>query len=109
MSFNNAPSGGFFRAVYELVRRIPPGCVATYGQIAAMLGHPRAARTVGWALHALPHDSDVPWWRVINAAGRPSIDCMEHSADLQRLLLEKEGIVFDERGCTDLSRFRWQP
>jgi len=91
---------GFFGRVYRLVRQTPPGKVTSYGAIARMLGygaiarmlgHPRAARTVGWALHSLPEDSDVPWQRVINSQGRISTSCREHSASLQRTLLEAEG------------------
>ena len=63
----------FFDKVYIVVRMIPRGRVASYGQIATYLGHPRAARTVGWALHGIPEGSDVPWQRVINAKGRITI------------------------------------
>lgn len=83
---------GFFERVYRLVRQTPPGKVTSYGAVARMLGHPRAARTVGWALHSLPpsvppsggdeREGDVPWWRVINSQGRVSTSCREHSADL---------------------------
>lgn len=105
----SAKSAGFFESVWRLVRRVPPGRVVTYGQVAAMLGHPRAARTVGWAMHSLPEGGDVPWWRVLNAQGRSSIDCLEHSADLQRQLLEQEGVVFDQKGYVDLRIFQWRP
>lgn len=98
---------GFFERVYRLVRQVPPGRVTSYGAIAAMLGHPRAARTVGWALHGLPEDSDVPWHRVINSRGRISTSCQEHSADLQRALLEDEGVQFNEQGIVDWKRFGW--
>jgi len=108
---------GFFERVYRLVRQVPPGKITSYGAIARMLGHPRAARTVGWALHSLPSSvppsgedergGDVPWHRVINSQGRISTSCREHSADLQRTLLEAEGIQFDERGYVDWDRFGW--
>ena len=108
---------GFFKRVYRLVRQVPPGKVTSYGAIARMLGHPRAARTVGWALHSLPpsvfpsggdeRGSDVPWHRVINSRGRVSTSCQEHSADLQQALLEAEGIEFDESGTVDWDRFGW--
>jgi len=98
---------GFFERVYRLVRRVPPGKVTSYGAIARMLGHARAARTVGWALHSLPEGSDVPWHRVINSRGRVSTSCQEHSADLQRALLEAEGVEFDEHGIVDWDRFGW--
>ncbi len=69
-----------------MVAQIPYGKVATYGQIALYLGHPRAARTVGWALHALPEGTETPWHRVINSQGRVSTSCLTHSADLQRAI-----------------------
>jgi methylated-DNA-protein-cysteine methyltransferase-like protein len=101
---------GFFERVYRLVRQIPAGKVASYGQIAALLGHPQAARTVGWALSALRGDqaAAVPWQRVINSAGRISISRVDLSADLQRALLEAEGVEFDARGHVDLRRFGWE-
>ncbi len=101
---------GFFEQVYRIVRQIPRGRVASYGQIAALLGHPRAARTVGWALSALTLEqaAQVPWQRVINSAGRISISRADISAALQRQLLEDEGIEFDEYGYVDLRRFGWR-
>ena len=101
-------STGFFEQVYRLVCQIPTGKVTSYGMIARMLGHPHAARTVGWALHSIPEGSDVPWWRVINSWGRVSTSCREHGAELQRDLLEAEGVEFDERGYVDWERFGWQ-
>lgn len=108
---------GFFEQVYRLVRQVPRGKVTSYGAIARMLGHPRAARTVGWALHSLPPSipptggdekgDDVPWHRVINSQGRISFSCHEHNADLQRALLEAEGIEFDEHGYVDWDHFGW--
>ena len=91
----------FFQRVYQVVRMIPRGRVATYGQIAAIVSYSHAARTVGWALHALPEGSDVPWQRVISIAGKL------HDPIIQRELLEEEGIVLDEEGRVDLERYRW--
>ena len=99
---------GFFEQVYRLVRQVPPGKVTSYGAIARMLGNPRAARTVGWALHSVPEGSDVPWQRVINSRGRISTSCQEHGAGLQRVLLEAEGVEFDERGYVDWERCGWE-
>jgi len=109
---------GFFERVYRLVRQVPPGKVTSYGAIARMLDHPHAARTVGWALHSLPSSvppsggdeggGDVPWQRVINSQRRISTSCREHSADLQRALLEAEGIEFDQHGYVDWERFGWE-
>jgi methylated-DNA-protein-cysteine methyltransferase-like protein len=99
----------FFERVYRVVKRIPRGKVASYGQIAALLGQPRAARTVGWALSSLTAEqaAEVPWQRVINHAGRISISRADLSADVQRSLLEEEGVKFDETGHVDWRRFRW--
>jgi methylated-DNA-protein-cysteine methyltransferase related protein len=96
----------YYDDVYALVRRIPPGKVSTYGRIAALTPVPRGARGVGWALAGLRSDQAqvVPWWRVINAAGRIS---NEYNAVLQRELLEAEGVVFDEHGYVDLARYLW--
>ena len=84
----------FYHRIYRIVRHIPRGRVATYGLVARLAGRPGAARTVGWALSALPEDSDVPWWRVINAAGRISLAPNDHSAVFQRALLLREGVRF---------------
>lgn len=99
----------FFDQVYAVVRQIPPGKVASYGQVAALLGHPRAARTVGWALAALRenNDPDVPWQRVINAQGRVSIRNLEHAPEEQQLLLEAEGVGFNAQGKVDWQRYGW--
>lgn len=99
----------FHRLVYQVVRRIPRGKVATYGQVAAILGQPRAARAVGNALHMLPRPvaGTVPWQRVINAGGRISFRGDVFRPDVQRGLLEGEGIVFSRAGTIDLKRFLW--
>lgn len=97
----------FYEKVYEQVRRIPDGRVTTYGHIAALAGNPRAARTVGWALHALPHDTDVPWHRVLNARGGISISKVGLPPELQRALLEEEGVEFRADGTADLDRWGW--
>jgi len=100
----------FFERVYLVVRQIPRGKVASYGQIAALLGHPQAARTVGWALNALTQAqaAEVPWQRVINSAGRISLSRADLSADIQRALLEEEGVMFDETEHVDWQRFGWR-
>jgi methylated-DNA-protein-cysteine methyltransferase-like protein len=97
----------FFARVYDTVRRIPAGRVASYGQIAALLEHPRAARTVGWALSTLREGSGVPWHRVVNSQGCPSTSLFSDPPDLQRRLLEAEGVEFDAAGRIDLRRFGW--
>jgi len=98
---------GFFDGVYRLLALVPPGKVVSYGQIAAWLGQPRAARTVGWALHGLPEGSGLPWQRVINAQGRITTPWQEHTAARQRELLEMEGIVFERDGRVDMEFYRW--
>ena len=95
-----------FELIYRVVRRIPPGRVATYGQVARIAGLPRGARTVGWALRALPDGSDVPWQRVINAQGKISFRPGGYAATIQQTLLEEEGVVFEE-GRVDLRTYGW--
>ena len=99
----------FSERVYDEVRRIPPGRCASYGDIAALLGTPRAARGVGWALNALDGDTSVPWWRVINKRGAISIRHPDVSPKVQRALLEDEGVEFDRDGCVDWATVRWIP
>jgi methylated-DNA-protein-cysteine methyltransferase-like protein len=94
--------------VYAVVQRIPPGKVATYGQIARLLGRPRGAREVGWALRDLPDDRDVPWQRVINAQGRVSFPPGSPGAAEQQAMLEAEGIVFGPEGQIDLKVYGWE-
>jgi len=99
----------FRRLVYAMVRRVPRGRVATYGEIAAALGRPRAARAVGRALAGLPAPLArvVPWQRVVNAGGGISRRDPE-SMTLQRELLEREGVRFRRSGYVDLARARWR-
>ncbi len=93
-------------SVYEVVKRIPRGRIATYGQIAKMIGR-CTARMVGYALAALPAGMPVPWHRVINHKGEISPRAGGDGATRQRRLLEKEGIRFDRKGRVDLEKFRW--
>lgn len=92
---------------YAVIRRIPPGRVATYGQIAELAGFPGHARQVGYALFALTPSTTVPWQRVINAAGRISLKPLTGGIS-QRLLLEKEGIRF-AGDRVSLRAFGWRP
>ncbi|CAN5227092.1 hypothetical protein BH18GEM1_BH18GEM1_00780 [soil metagenome] len=100
-------SGSFYLDVYRMVRRIPRGRVTTYGHVAALCGKPRAARTVGWALHALAEGNNVPWQRVINARGGISISKVGLPPELQRALLGAEGVEFRLDGTVDLRRWGW--
>ena len=98
-----------YQSIYAVVRRIPNGRVATYGQVAELARMPRQPRLVGYALHALASGSDVPWQRVINARGEVSLRREPGYERAQRRILEAEGVVFDRRGRVDLTRFRWRP
>jgi len=99
-----------YERIYAIIRRIPKGRVATYGQIAAIAGLPGHARQVGYALYALREGSTVPWHRVVNAQGRLSLGRVIPEGDVeQRIRLEIEGIEFDADGKIALKRFQWHP
>ena len=103
-----APSATYAR-IHAVVRAIPRGRVATYGQVAALAGLPHAPRVAGYALHALPPQSPLPWHRVVAAGGRLSITRLDPAAAItQRLRLEREGVRFDARGRVDLQRHGWR-
>ena len=98
--------------IWAVVKRIPRGKVATSGQLAAIAGMPRHARQAGYALAATPETLKIPWHRVINAQGRISLR-LRHwdsgSDDLQKILLEAEGVTFDASGKVSLEKFQWKP
>jgi methylated-DNA-protein-cysteine methyltransferase related protein len=99
-----------YEQIYETVKQIPEGKVATYGQIAELSGLAGKARVVGYALYQvdLP-TSSVPWHRVINAKGEVSYSPLRRGADyLQRSLLEAEGIIFDRQGKVSLAKYGWR-
>lgn len=98
-----------YTRIYAVVRRIPRGRVATYSQVAALAGLKGHARQVGYAMHALPPGTSVPWQRVINAQGGISRRSQFGEELRQRLLLEAEGVEFDWRGRVRLDRCRWRP
>jgi methylated-DNA-protein-cysteine methyltransferase-like protein len=101
---------GRYERMYAVIRRIPRGRVATYGQIAELAGFAGHARQVGYALYALREGTTVPWHRVVNARGRLSLGTVIPEGDVeQRIRLEIEGVEFDADGGIDLRRFRWQP
>ena len=100
----------FDQRVWQAVMRIPPGQLATYGQIAELIGAAGCARQVGWALRRLALPSAVPWHRVVNAQGRISMSLSREGSDwMQRDLLLAEGIPVDAEGRLPLARFRWLP
>jgi len=94
--------------IYRTVKRIPKGRVATYGQV-AVLAAASGPRQVGYALNALEANSGVPWHRVINAQGRVSPRAQPGWEQVQRGMLEAEGLRFDEHGRIPLARYQWKP
>ncbi|NJO41994.1 MAG: methylated-DNA--[protein]-cysteine S-methyltransferase [Cyanobacteria bacterium CRU_2_1] len=99
-----------YDAIYAVVSQIPRGKVATYGQVAALANLPGQARLVGYALYRVDHSSDIPWHRVINAKGEISQSPFRYgSDDVQRSLLEQEGIQFSPVGKISLKEYCWQP
>ncbi len=100
---------GFFKEVYDIVAQIPAGKVASYGQIAAMLGNPRAARTVGWAMASAPERLHLPCHRVVDKQGRLSPDFVFGGYEVQRADLEAEGVVFRKDGRIDMKKCMWCP
>jgi len=98
-----------YERIYGVVRRIPRGRVATYGQVASVAGLPGRARQVGYALHALSTESNLPWQRVVNSSGRISSRAEPGADHLQRILLEDEGVAFDDSGRISLKECQWNP
>jgi methylated-DNA-protein-cysteine methyltransferase related protein len=97
-----------YETIYAIVRQIPAGQVATYGQVADLANLPGRARLVGYALFRVAPDSDIPWHRVINAKGEISESPGRYGSDyLQRSLLEAEGIQFSPHGKISLRDYRW--
>ncbi len=99
---------GFYDRVVKFIRSIPAGKVATYGQIADYAGNPRAAREVAYILHSSSEKEDLPWQRVINSKGRISMK-PGYGYELQKRLLEDEGVAFDDEDRVDFQRYLWQP
>ena len=97
----------YFNKVYDMVAKIPKGKVATYGQIAQMLGNPRGARTVGWAMQVTPKELNIPCHRVVNKKGMLAPHYVFGSSETQRALLEEEGIEFLENGCINMKKSLW--
>ena len=98
----------FFKRVYEAVKQIPCGKVATYGQIAMICESPRASRAVGWALHNNPQPGVIPCHRVVDRNGRLAPAFAFGGSEVQRELLENEGVTFLDNGNVDLKKHIWQ-
>jgi methylated-DNA-protein-cysteine methyltransferase-like protein len=98
-----------YHRIYQIVGRIPPGRVATYGQVATLAGLAGHARQVGYALHALPESSNVPWHRVVNARGEISFRSMPGAELVQQQRLAREGVLLGPNGRLLLEQVRWIP
>ena len=97
-----------YKPIYEIIRLIPSGKVATYGQISEIVGY-CTARMVGYAVSSIPLSSVIPWQRVINYKGEISLRSSGSGGELvQQKLLESEGVKFDQAGRTDLEQYRWE-
>ena len=94
-----------FEKIYEIVKNIPKGKVATYGQVAALAGNPRWARVVGYALHINPDSSTIPCHRVVNRNGEVAPGFAFGGSGVQRQLLEAEGVIFGSDGRIDLEKY----
>jgi methylated-DNA-protein-cysteine methyltransferase-like protein len=99
---------GFFNDVYNVVKKIPAGKVATYGQIAKMIGQPQKSKCVGWALHSNPQEGVIPCHRVVNRKGELSGNFAFGGMERQKMLLENEGIIFNKDGIIDLEKYLWK-
>ncbi len=97
-----------FKKIYEVVSRIPKGKVATYGLVARMAGNPRWSRVVGYALHNNPAPGVIPCHRVVNREGKVAESFAFGGSDIQRKMLEDEGIVFEADGHIDLEKYLWK-
>ena len=103
----NLSATSTYEKIYAIVRQIPEGKVASYGQIARIVGR-CTPRMVGYAMSSLKSGSDVPWQRVINSQGKISPHGDEIGSGIQRKILEDEGVVFNDRGVVDFSIFGWE-
>ena len=95
-----------FDRIYDVVRRIPYGKVATYGQVALYAGNPRWSRVVGYALHVNPEPDSIPCFRVVNRFGEPSSAFAFGGKNMQIMMLENEGVEFTD-GKVDLKKYQW--
>lgn len=98
-----------FERIYEVVKKIPKGRVASYGAVAAMAGNPRWSRVVGYALHVNPDPENIPCYRVVTKDGRLSEAFAFGGINIQRELLERDGVKFDSDGRVIMSEYAWRP
>jgi methylated-DNA-protein-cysteine methyltransferase-like protein len=98
-----------FVKIYDIVSQIPVGKVATYGQIAALAGLPRGARVVGWAMRAVPENWVLPCHRVVNKSGNMAPEYAFGGQEIQRSLLEAEGVTFSINGLINMEENLWKP
>lgn len=98
----------FYNKVYDNVKNIPKGKVATYGQIAALCGSPRASRAVGYALHANPDPATIPCHRVVNRHGKLAAAFVFGGVEEQKKRLQNEGVTVDDQNTVDLNKFLWE-
>lgn len=97
-----------FNRIYDAVKLIPKGKVASYGQIAAIAGNPRWSRVVGFALHVNPDPDNIPCYRVVTKDGKPSDAFVFGGIHQQILMLQNDGVEFKMNGCVDMERFQWK-
>ncbi len=100
---------GLFSQVYDIVAKVPPGSVITYGMIAQMLGRPRGARLVGYAMHSVPFERNLPCHRVVNRTGSMAPGNIFGGEENQRRILMEEGVTFLENGCIDMEKHSLRP
>lgn len=98
----------FIQRIKDILKKIPRGNVATYGQIAALAGNPRATRLVVWILNSSSQKDRLPWHRVINSKGQISLK-PNYGYEIQKELLQKEGVNFDKNDTIDFDRYLWSP
>jgi methylated-DNA-protein-cysteine methyltransferase-like protein len=98
----------FYQRVVKIIKQIPPGRIATYGQIALYAGNPRAARQVAWILHSSSDKEKLPWQRVINREGFISLKAGA-GFEQQKAMLLAEGVRIDHEGRVNLHRYLWKP
>ena len=98
----------FYRRARDIIKKVPQGKVATYGQVAALAGNHRAARQIAWVLHSSSSEDNLPWHRIINTQGRISLR-PGWGYEEQKALLLREGVTFDRNDRVDLKRYLWHP